>query len=165
MFNNKLKILSMTLVLLLLLVPAALANEEIESLIEEYELDYLTEDEETALVEALTELDESEKIDRDTIEGILEDLQIEEDEDVDENEEEGLGEELASLIADIKDDEDWTGQELSSEIQTFLNDNTERVEVQNQEKAQNQNENAEENKENAQNKGNNGNNGQGKGNN
>ncbi|MCF8000798.1 MAG: hypothetical protein K9K76_02965 [Halanaerobiales bacterium] len=180
MFNKKLKILSLTLVLLLLVVPAVLAQEdgdsENTSLVEEYDLDYLSEDEIASLEDALKDLEDNETVDEATINEMLEELELDEDGDEDEEDtdKESFGEDLSSSIAQYKEDHgDWTGQDLSDHIQEFLDKNKDRVRNRDQDQdqeedsdgdltatqAQNRNENAEKNKNKNENKGNSGNNG------
>jgi hypothetical protein len=144
MFNKKLKILSLTLVLLLLLVPATLA-QDID--LEEYDLEYLSEEEIEALKTVLENLQEAEVIDEDQLTAIIEDLAMDEDEE--DTAEDNFGERLATSIEDFKNEnnEEWTGKELANNIQSFIINNREDIMP---EEAQNKIKEANENKEEAQ---------------
>jgi|GEM_PF-3490644 hypothetical protein len=158
---NKLKVLSLTLVLILLIVPGVFAQEtdDFENIdFSEYDLGELTEEQIENLKTELSELyDSLDEVDRKAILSALENLEIEDGEDV---EIDNLGEELSAKIHEFKNDpenEEWTGQNISGMIQGFLdekieNRNKNKVEVQNQEQNNNQNQVAQENKNNAQNK-------------
>ncbi len=163
---NKLKVLSLTLVFLLLLVPAAFAQET-DSFddIDFSEYDLTEEQIESLKVELREAYDSAEEVDREAIIEALEELEIE---DVEDFNVENLGQELSLKIKEFKNDEDWTGQGLSAMINGFLDEKIENrknrdedevenevedeVKVQNQEQNNNQNQVAQENKNNAKNK-------------
>src|SRR6056297_192171 len=88
MRNKNLKVLSLTLVLLLLLVPTVFAQEETDSFddidFSEYDLGDLTEEQEEMLKEELSEIYNSlDEIDREAILSAMESLDIEDGEDAD----------------------------------------------------------------------------------
>src|SRR6056297_1251471 len=130
MRNKNLKVLSLTLVLLLLLVPTVFAQEETDSFddidFSEYDLGDLTEEQEEMLKEELSEIYSSlDEVDREAILSAMESLDIEDGEDADID---SLGQELSTKIEEFKNDpenEDWTGQDLSGMIQEFLDEKIE----------------------------------------
>ena len=134
MLNSKVKILALTLVLALLLVPANLVkadqHETDELNLEEYNLDYLTEEELEALKTVLGNLKEADVIDEEKLDAIINDLQM--DEEMNEGEEdtegENFGQNLSSSIKEFKNEnEDWTGEQLANEIQDFIINNREDI--------------------------------------
>ena len=148
MFKKKWSIIAFTLVLTLILVPVAFAQdggettEETESWedinFEDYDLD-LTEEEIQELETELKNLYEnSEDVTIEDIRDMLEEMENEEED------EDGMGEELSSSIATFKEENpEWTGQDLSAHIQEFLDEALER----NKNREQNENEIQAKNKE------------------
>ncbi len=159
MLTNRVKVLALTLVLLLLLVPAAIAQdngEETNELnLEEYDLDYLTEEEIETLKTVLENLQEADVIDEGQLIEIIEDLEMVENEE--DTEEDNFGQRLATSIEEFKNEnnEEWTGEQLANNIQDFIINNREDIVP---EEAQNKNGEmgAQGNKDNAEDKGNGG---------
>ncbi|HMA59101.1 MAG TPA: hypothetical protein VKN64_02330 [Halanaerobiales bacterium] len=163
MFEKKLSVIALTLVMVLVLAPTIFAELDID--FDEYGLD-ISDEQEAAIIEKLEELiDKNDQITEEDILAVLEKIKVEEEEETedtpDENEEEEneIGKELSEKIETWKEEYEAEGNEeykskgqfLSDNIQDFLDekltrDGEEEEEEQNQVQDQEQEQKQEEEK-------------------
>ncbi|MCF8009531.1 MAG: hypothetical protein K9K32_07165 [Halanaerobiales bacterium] len=101
-------------------------HETDELNLEEYNLDYLTQEELEALKTVLGNLKEADVIDEEKMDAIINDLQMDEEEE--DTESENFGQNLSSSIKGFKNENtEWTGEQLTNRIQNFIINNREDI--------------------------------------